>query len=254
MPVAERRTSGRREVAALVQKEGRDPAPIVISGRNIANTFWGKAWCAHLESLGDLANRLPRGRTYARNRSIVDLVIEEGAVRAYVQGSSLYRVHVAIEKLPRIRWKAIVKRCGGEIDSLVELLGGELSDGVMKVITDPANGLFPRSNEISMSCSCPDYATMCKHVAATLYGVGARLDAEPALLFTLRGVDQSELVASDAVAVVTSRARGGARVLADEELAAIFGIELDFAGVTDRATGAATKRGASKRSKRSKGS
>jgi uncharacterized Zn finger protein len=249
--VAERRVSGRREVEALTKKEGRAPAPIVISGRNIANTFWGKAWCTQLEEHSDLANRLPRGRTYARNGSIVDLVIEEGAVRAYVQGSLLYKVRIEIEKLSRERWKAIVKRCGGEIDSLVELLAGKLSGGVMKVITDPDDGLFPRSKEIHMSCSCPDYATMCKHVAAVLYGVGARLDAEPALLFTLRGVDQGELVATDAVSVVTARARGGARVLADNELASIFGIELDLTGVTDRAAdGVPRKRTAVKRTKR----
>ncbi len=223
--VAERQANAAREVAKL-SKKGKPCAPVVIAGRAIATTFWGKAWCTHFESLGDFANRLPRGRTYVRNGSVVDLRIEQGVVHSLVSGSSLYKIRVEIGTLPAARWANIVNRCNGEIGSIIELLQGKLADGVMKVITERDEGLFPRTREIAMSCSCPDYATMCKHVAATLYAVGARLDDAPGMLFTLRGVDQSELIAADAVKQVTGRARRGDRVLDGEDLGAMFGIEV----------------------------
>ena len=224
--VAERKRSALTQLKELERKTGRAAAPIVITARRIASSFWGKGWCDHFEGFSDLANRLPRGRTYARNGSIVDLSIERGVIHARVAGTSLYTVRIDIETLPGKRWSAVIEQCGGQIDSLVGLLAGKLSDDVMRVITARDTGLFPRLNELKMDCSCPDYATMCKHVAAVLYGAGARLDAAPELLFTLRGVDQQDLVAVDSMSAVTSRARGGERVIADDDLSAIFGIDL----------------------------
>src|SRR4051812_24365549 len=174
VPVAERRRKAEREMERL-RKKGHPIAPVTIEGRTIARTFWGKAWCDNLESYSDYENRLPRGRTYVRNGSVVDLQIEPGKVRALVSGSEIYEVSIDIDPLPARQWAAIKSRCAGQIGSLVELLQGKLSKGVIEIVTDHDGGLFPRPREIHMSCSCPDWAGMCKHIAAVLYGVGARL-------------------------------------------------------------------------------
>ena len=168
---------------------------MTIEGRTIAKTFWGKSWCANLERYSDFENRLPRGRTYVRNGSVLDLQIAKGEVAAMVAGSELYKVKIAIAPVKQARWKAICRDCAGAINSLVELLQGRLAKGVMDRVCREGDGLFPSPREIKLSCSCPDWADMCKHVAAVLYGVGARLDEKPQLLFVLRGVDENELLA-----------------------------------------------------------
>lgn len=223
VPVAERRRQALRQLAKL----GRATSPVVIEGRQIARTFWGTAWCDNLERYSDYASRLPRGRTYVRNGSVVDLQIEAGAVRADVSGSELYEVTIAIAPVPKPRWNAICRDCAGGIDSLVELLQGRFAKGVMERICEPKSGLFPAPGAIELQCSCPDWATMCKHVAAVLYGIGARLDEKPELLFLLRQVDEKELIAR-----AGSRAGFGAkqpppeRVLRDTSLSELFGIDI----------------------------
>lgn len=231
VPVAERR----RRAAAKLAKLGVNAAPVEIAGRTIATTFWGKAWCHNLEAYSDYANRLPRGRTYVRNGSVVDLQIEAGTVRARVSGSDLYTVTIGIAAVPGDRWSSLVDTCAGQIDSLVELLQGTISTRVMDIVTQPASGLFPAPRDIDLSCSCPDWATMCKHVAATLYGVGARLDQAPALLFTLRGVDPAELVdAAVARPAATPRGPSTARRLDTADLSALFGIEIETGPPAER--------------------
>jgi uncharacterized Zn finger protein len=222
--VAERRRRGARE-ASKRKKKGETLAPVTIAGRKIATTFWGKAWCDHLESHSDYENRLPRGRAYVRNGSVIDLQIREGRATALVQGSELYEVSVEIARLSKARWTKIVSACTGQIDSLVELLQGKLSRAVLEIVTHRESGIFPAPTQIELRCSCPDAATMCKHVAAALYGVGARLDEKPELLFLLRGVDHLVLLASAGSAAPRApRARGG-KVITD--VAGVFGIELD---------------------------
>jgi len=228
LPVAHRRANAAKEVAKL-KKQGRTVSPVVIEGRKIATSFWGKAWCDNLERYSDFANRLPRGRTYVRNGSVIDLQIARGKVEGLVSGSEIYRVKIDIAVAAPARWKAICADCAGSVGSIVELLQGRFSKHVMERVCREANGLFPAPKEIKMSCSCPDWAGMCKHVAATLYGVGARLDHDPDLLFTLRGVDRSELVSAGADLSITEVAAGGERVLVDDDLAALFGLELDAA-------------------------
>jgi len=178
VPVAERRRQATAEVRRR-QKAGEELAPVHIEGRTIAHSFWGSSWCEHLESYSDYANRLPRGRTYVRNGSIIDLQILPGLVQAEVQGSELYRVSVKVAPLEPATWAALRKDCAGSIDSLVELLQGKLSKGVMERICQRRSGLFPSPAEIQLSCSCPDWAHMCKHVAAALYGIGARWTSSP---------------------------------------------------------------------------
>ena len=211
-----------------LRKKGVDIQPVTIEGRKIAKSFWGEAWCEHLESFSDFENRLPRGRTYVRNGSVCHLAIAKGEIEAKVSGSELYTVKVSIKTLPGKKWTAIKGRCSGQIGSLLELLQGKLSDHVMEVVTDRKEGLFPLPGEMSFHCSCPDWARMCKHVAAVLYGVGARLDTKPELLFTLRGVNHEELIAADAEqAVAAATSRGKSKRLAAGDLGDVFGIEID---------------------------
>ncbi len=232
VPVWQRRARGQLEVGRLAKKRGRPAAPVVINGRALAKTFWGKAWCDNLERYSDYENRLPRGRTYARNGSVLDLHVLPGRVEALVAGSELYTVKIDIARLVAARWKRVIAACAGRIDSLIGLLRGELSDDVLGVLTETSTGLFPAPREITMRCSCPDAAGMCKHIAATLYGVGERLDERPELFFVLRQVDQADLLAgaraADVMATAGAKAAGtGRKRLAPDAVAAVFGIEID---------------------------
>ena len=249
VPVAKRRAIAARELEKL-RKKGRKILPVVLEGRSIARTFWGKAWCENLERYSDFENRLPRGRTYVRNGSVVDLQIERGQVRATVSGSELYTVRIDIDTIPKARWEAICWDCLGSVTSLVELLQGKISKNVMERVCREGDGLFPSPREIKMRCSCPDWADMCKHASAVLYGVGARLDAEPDFLFALRGVDRSELIAGAGRNLPIGQTQVAAeRIVAEDDVAALFGLELEPApGSKDADTG--LKSGISGRTKR----
>jgi uncharacterized Zn finger protein len=225
--VAQRRRQAAREMDKL-GKKGHPVSPVTIEGRTIASTFWGKAWCDNLERYSDYENRMPRGRTYVRNGSVVDLQVAPGLVTARVSGSELYQVEVTVGAVAQRHWESICADCAGGIDSLVELLQGRFAKGVMERICLQGTGLFPTPEELSFSCSCPDWASMCKHVAAALYGVGARFDASPELLFRLRHVDESELVArADAGLPLSKKATKSKKVLADGDLSQLFDLDLD---------------------------
>src|ERR1700722_17639153 len=228
VPVAQRRARAARALAKLSKKNGPAASPVILDGRKIASTFWGEAWCDNLEAYSDYANRLPRGRTYVRNGSVVHLEVSQGKVTARVSGTSLYKIEIKIKPLAPSLWKSIQTECAGKIDSLIELLQGKLSSSVMQIVTRAERGLFPTPKEIDLDCSCPDWADLCKHVAASLYGVGARLDQSPELLFLLRGVDPADLISkvSAAEAVRQTAATDGAPALTDKELTDVFGIEL----------------------------
>lgn len=227
VPVAERRRKAEQKVKSL-QKKGKNISPVVIEGRMIARTFWGKSWCDHLEAYSDFSNRLPRGRTYVRNGSVIDLQINKGEITALVSGSSIYKVKIIIEPLEKPRWQTLITQCSGQIDSLVELLQGKLSGGVMEIITCPERGLFPSPEKMTMNCSCPDVAVMCKHVAATLYGIGARLDKKPELFFILRNVDHSELITAAISSNTVKRSTRSEKILkSNADLSQIFGIDLE---------------------------
>ena len=227
VPVAERRRKADREMAKL-SKQGKAIKPVTIEGRTIARTFWGKAWCDNLESYMDYENRLPRGRTYVRNGSVVHLDIRPGEIEATVSGSELYQVKISITTAAKAKWKQLCTECAGGIGSLVELLQGRFSDHVMGILTRKETGLFPAPAEIKLKCSCPDWATMCKHVAAVLYGVGARLDQSPELLFTLRSVNHEQLITQAARATdFAGKTASAGPELAESEIGAVFGIELD---------------------------
>ena len=230
VPVAERRKKAERQLKKL-RKNGQPVSPVTIEGRTIARTFWGKAWCDNLETYRDYENRLPRGRSYLRNGLVVDLQVSGLAVKAMVSGSSIYDVTITIKALAPTQWRSICADCTGGIDSLVELLQGRFSTGVMERICRQDKGLFPKPSEIRFSCTCPDGASMCKHVAATLYGVGARLDERPELLFRLRAVDENDLVAGlDEALPFSNQPLDAGRILEAEDIPALFGLDIEEAG------------------------
>jgi uncharacterized Zn finger protein len=228
IPVAER-VQKAKTAAKKLEKRQSQLDPVRIEGRKIATSFWGKAWCDNLESYSDYENRLPRGRSYVRGGSVVDLRIRKGKVAAFVQGSDLYTVTIQFQPLKPKAWGDFKKRCAGKITNLMDLLRGRLSHEVLALLTDHETGLFPAPAEIEMKCSCPDWATMCKHVAATLYGVGARLDEKPELFFTLRGVDQQELFVEAQQAVTPANVSGpeSEQAFTGVDLSDVFGIQLD---------------------------
>ncbi len=225
LSLAERRARAERARAKLLAKQ--ELQPVRAEGRALVRTFWGRAWCLNLERYSDYASRLPRGRSYLRSGSVLDLQLEAGRVEAQVSGTRLYRVEVEVAVIPKHRWSALRRDCAGTIDSLVELLQGHLSQAVMERVCRQETGLFPSPSEIAFRCSCPDWASMCKHVAAVLYGIGVRLDQRPELLFELRQVDAKELVAAaaDGLPLAVKPLRPGRR-LEGKPLSEMFGIEI----------------------------
>ena len=175
--------------------KGKELAPVIIEGRDIVKNWWGKAWCANLEQYADYESRIDRGKRYVRTGAVVDLKIEKGRVMARVQGTrrAPYKVEIRISPLSEERCQHITDRCGRKLENVEELLAGRFPEGMEELFCGK-DGLFPAPREISFTCSCPDWALMCKHVAAVLYGVGARLDGDPMLFFKLRGIDVERFI------------------------------------------------------------
>src|ERR1700681_481360 len=223
---AQRRRQAAGEMAKL-KKKGHPVSPVVVEGRGIVKTFWGKAWCEDLERYSDFENRLPRGRTYVHNGSVIDLQIAPGKIKAMVSAKQIYKVKVNVAPVAKARWQSICKDCAGAIDSLIELLQGRFSKAVMERVCRQKTGLFPSPDEIQLSCSCPDWAAMCKHVAAVLYGIGARLDQQPDLIFRLHSVDEKELIAGAGTALPQAKkVPAASRVLGGEDLSVLFGLDI----------------------------
>lgn len=231
--VAERKAKAERKLKALKKKHpGIDP--IVIEGRALASTWWGKSWNKNLERYADYANRIGRGRSYVRHGAVLDLQINPGKIKAMVMGSgaSPYRVTIAIKPVAKTHWQSIRKKCRGKMDSLKQLMAGKFPKTLEAVFTRKGEGLFPSPKEISLDCSCPDWAVMCKHVAAVLYGVGARLDQDPSLLFVLRKADVKDLVSETVKEgkkeLLKKSVKKSSRVIQDDsQLSDLFGIDLD---------------------------
>ncbi len=215
-----------RQLAAR-KRRGEVLEPILPAHQTkLSNTFWGQAWNRNLESYADYEHRLPRGRSYLRGGHVHNLEVDEGEITSLVIGQELYEVRIDVRPLEDEAWESIRNRCSGRVGSLLDLIGGKLGDEVMAVISNPHDGLFPKPKEMKMSCTCPDWAGLCKHLAATLYGVGCLLDVGPELLFLLRGVDPDELVSAGDVASLT-QGDASAETVAEADLSALFGIELD---------------------------
>jgi uncharacterized Zn finger protein len=224
-----------RKIEKLRKQGETFEALAVTAGRTkISTTFWGQAWCRHLESFSDYENRLPRGRSYLRQGNVYNLSIGTGEVAATVAGSELYDTRVSITPLAKTEWKRLTRECSGQVGSMLDLLAGRIGDDTLRVLTDREHGLFPKPRQMRFQCSCPDWADMCKHVAAVLYGVGAMLDQKPELLFVLRGVDHVELLGEAVASAVQdlSHAAAAGDDLAGADLSALFGIDLGDADST----------------------
>lgn len=223
--VGERREKAAKTIARL-SKKGVALSPVAIEGRTIARTFWGKAWCDNIEAYRDFDYRLERGRSYVRSGAVIDLQIQKGLVSALVIGSGRdpYEVTIRIDAMKKNDWDALVQRATGKISSLMALAQGKLPPEILEDFCNPETGLFPKPREIHFRCSCPDGASCCKHVAAVLYGIGARLDTTPELFFTLRGIDPDSIVSAEVVDTLTS---GAENELDAADLGDVFGISLD---------------------------
>ncbi len=230
--VAEKRAKAAKKLKQL-KKKTPHINPIAIEGTAIARTWWGKAWNRNLESYADYSNRIGRGRSYVRHGAVLDLQIHSGKVESLVQGSRSkpYSVHIRIKAMGKKNWKEIKTASEGKLDSLQEFLAGKFPKALGEIFTTQGKGLFPSPKDIDFDCSCPDWASMCKHVAATLYGIGARLDQDPGLFFKLRKVKMKDLV-TEAVEEKTRKLLKKARkktrrVIDDSDLADVFGIDME---------------------------
>jgi uncharacterized Zn finger protein len=230
--VTEKKEKAQKKLA-LLRKKDPNIQPVVIEGSMLAKTWWGKSWNKNLESYADYTNRIGRGRSYVRNGAVLDLKIQPGEVKALVQGSESkpYLVFIAIKPIQKNNWIKIKESCQGRLESLPELLEGNFPKALSDIFMAKGEGLFPSSDEIKLSCSCPDWASMCKHVAATLYGIGVRLDENPMLFFTLRNVDVhgliSQTVDDHTQKLLKIAENKSARVLDNLDLEEMFGIDLE---------------------------
>jgi uncharacterized Zn finger protein len=236
--VAEKRAKAARQLKRLTKKH---PAiqPIVIEGRTIAQTWWGKSWNQNLERYADYRNRIGRGRSYVRHGAVLDLQISPGQVDALVQGSRArpYAVLIRIKGIEKSIWQNMKAACADRLDSLQELLAGKFPKSLGEIFTTQGHGLFPLPREIEFNCSCPDWASMCKHVAATLYGIGARLDEDPSLFFKLRKVKMDDLIQQaihdQSYKLLEKAEKTSPRMIAESDLAGMFGIDMDMAETKD---------------------
>jgi uncharacterized Zn finger protein len=225
--VAEQKRRAEKQLAKL-RKKDPDIEPVVIEGKKIATTWWGIAWCKNLERYADYSNRIGRGSAYVKNGFVLDLCIVEGMVAAQVSGSSLYQVEIEIDRLPEEKWRKLAELCGKRIDSIAALAEGKFPEEFQEAFMRQGDGLFPSPKEIHMDCSCPDWADMCKHIAAALYGVGARLDTDPLLFFTLRGIDPTELIMKSVdekmKSLLANAGKTSGRVIDEKDVGRIFGV------------------------------
>lgn len=231
--VAEKKTKAQKKIKQL-QKKNPNIRPVILEGNALATTWWGKAWNKNLESYADYSNRIGRGRSYVRHLAVVDLQITAGKVTALVQGSrgAPYKVTISINKLKQKNWQNIKKECQSRLSSLPDLLAGKIPKALQEIFMVQGQGLFPTPSEISFDCSCPDWASMCKHIAATLYGVGARLDKDPALFFTLRQATIDDLVSqavqSKASSIIgKTTTKSSSTIITDDKLSDLFGLDMD---------------------------
>jgi uncharacterized Zn finger protein len=232
--VGEKRVRARRKLEQL-KKKHPGIRPVVIEGNTLVRTWWGKAWNGNLTKYADYSNRVGRGRSYVRHGAVLDLQIKPGQVSALVQGSrqSPYTVTMQIKPISKAIWTEIRAACEGQLASLQELLEGRFPKGLAELFTAKGSGLFPSPKEIEFKCSCPDWAYMCKHVAAVLYGIGTRLDEDPSLFFVLRKMKMDDLITQavrdKSARLLRQAKKKTSRVIDDADLGDVFGIDLESA-------------------------
>lgn len=212
-------------------KKGKQLHPIHIEGRQIAKSWWGQAWCNVIENYADYGSRLERGKRYVRSGTVIDLNITKGRVRALVQGrrATPYKVDIHISPLKEEEMETLIEKCGHKVSNLETLINGDFPKDLQELFTS-SSGLFPAPKEISFACSCPDWAIMCKHVAAVMYGIGAKFDENPFLFFELRGIDVHRLIdvaiESHVDHMLEHAHDQSERIIKDENIKDIFGIDI----------------------------
>jgi len=188
-------------------------------------TWWAKRWISALERLG-WSNRLQRGRTYARQGNVLEVKVRPGRIDARVQGSRKrpYRVTIHIEPLSDSDWDKAASAMAERALFAARLLAGEMPENIEDAFVQCDTQLFPRSEQdIDMSCTCPDWANPCKHIAAVFYTLGTEFDRDPFLLLLLRGMSREHLLAAlrekRAQAAAASAEASAARARADGDRA-----------------------------------
>jgi len=230
--VGERKRRAARKIEKL-KKKNPEINPVIIKGSQLSETWWGKAWNKNLEAYADYSTRIGRGRSYVRHGAVLDLRIQPGKVIAQVLGSRSkpYSIEIDIDPVPEIQWEKLKRSCEGKLASMATLLAGKIPVEMQEALTKKGSGLFPSPKEIKFKCNCPDWASMCKHIAAVLYGIGSRLDDDPALFFILRKVHVDDLVSelvNDRTRSMLGKAKKKTeRVIEDSDIAAMFGIDME---------------------------
>ncbi|WP_294374419.1 hypothetical protein [uncultured Clostridium sp.] len=213
-----------------LRKKNPNISPVIIKGNKIAQSWWGSAWNKNLEKYADLKNRMGRGKNYVKNGLVLDLQIKTGEIDGIVQGSgsNYYEVNIKIDKLKKSKWKNIMEFCNHKIDTLETLIEGKFPKEFQEIFNKSEYGLFPHPKEIHFKCNCPDSARVCKHVAAVLYGTGARIDEDPLLFFKLRDVDFQDLLKKSIEEKMNSMLKNAGkkskRVIDDNEIEDLFGL------------------------------
>lgn len=212
------------------KEKGKSYEPVTPPpGRNIVSSWWGKAWCENLQQYADYSTRLGRGLRYVRNGTVLDLKIKKGKVEARVQGtrSTPYKVEIKISPLSEEICQSIIERCGNRLENMESLINGEFPEDLKDLFTGK-DGLFPTPSEISFNCSCPDWALMCKHVAAVMYGIGIRLDENPFYFFELRGIDVDRFInvalESKVEKMLDNARKRSERIIKNANIKELFGV------------------------------
>jgi len=230
VPVAKKKENAQKSIEKL-RKKNPNISPVIIEGKSIVEKWWGKAWNKNLESYADLRNRIGRGRSYVKHGAVLDLQIKKGTIEALVQGSSSrpYSIVIQIDKLDNKKWKSVLEICNHRIDTMETLILGKFPKEFDELFKASKIGLFPSPKEIHFNCSCPDSARVCKHIAAVLYGVGARLDKDPILFFKLRDIDFEELLKKSMESKMQSMLKNAdkksTRIIDDTDAFDLFGLD-----------------------------
>lgn len=230
-PSAEELRRRANESLASAKKKGRQYEPVIARTKRgpVCESWWGRAWCENLEQYADYENRLGRGAGYVRSGAVVDLQIHNGRVEAKVQGrrKTPYKVEVRIGRLSEQSCQHIINRCNQKISSIEKLVSGEFPEELKDIFTDK-DGLFPSPREISFNCSCPDWAVMCKHVAAVMYAIGVRFDENPFWFFALRGIDIDRFIdvalENRVERMLQNADCKSSRIMDDSDVTALFGV------------------------------
>ena len=177
----------------------------------------------------DYENRIERGRSYLRNDAVVDLKIKGNEIYSRVLGGGYkpYRIRIRIDALSERQRLNIEQQASGKLQDLESLIQGNFPKD-LKNLFFQKGGLFPSPNEIHFDCNCPDWADMCKHVAAVMYGIGIRIDTNPTQLFELRGIPIESLLTRVIDDKVSNMLKNvdvkSARIIKDADISSIFGI------------------------------